>query len=190
MRGVELMYKIVLFNEDMEIVDVLRGIHSFTPYIDGVEFTDQKGKGELNKINGAYIVIDANRDETTVTEQEVIDFYRELKVKELSEACRESIFAGFEFEGEQYDYDLKAQADIANKMVLLLLDEHQSDMRFKPKGQKEVKIFTREEFIELYKVGETHKHSKQEKYWALRDYVMTAHFKKLEELKRVTWDDS
>lgn len=181
------MQKIVTFNKDNEVASVIENVISVTPYLEYVEYVSEDGIGKLEGFENGYIIVDQSIDPSTIPYEEVIEFAKQLKIKELSEECNAKILEGFEYNGDYFDFDYKDQTNFYQQLALLSVDPTIEEVSWKTRNNG-IKTFTRDEFIAICKAAEAHKKSKMTKYWFLRDQIINTQYDSISELKSIHFE--
>ncbi|MCM3639690.1 hypothetical protein M4D68_00835 [Priestia aryabhattai] len=182
--------QIIVYNKDFEGVNSIKGVTSFTAYLDKVEYESVlAGVGSISGFENCYVVVDEDLEADQVEMQTIVDFYRPLKVSEMSQKCTEAIEAGFEYDEDFFEYDKTAQSNFSATMMQLLLSPtlDQVYITGEIKGGRYV---DRAYFLDLYNASESHKTSQNKKLNELKDLINKGTFATLENLKNVTWDNS
>ena len=182
--------QIIVYNKDFVEVNSIKGVTSYTAYLDKVEYESVlAGVGSLEGFENCYVVVDGEVTGDQVEMQTIIDFYRPLKVSEMSQKCTEAIEAGFEYDEDFFEYDKTAQGNFSATMMQLLLSPTLDQVYIT--GQiKGGRYVDRAYFLDLYNASESHKTSQNKKLSALKDQITQGTFPTLENLKNVTWDNS
>jgi Domain of unknown function (DUF4376) len=92
------------------------------------------------------------------------------KIEELNVACNKAILTSFEYNGNVIPFGETDQANLNQQLTLLLLDPALDSVVWKTENNG-IKQFTREQFIEACKAGESHKRNNISHYWQLKAYV-------------------
>ncbi|XQD02728.1 hypothetical protein ACNSOF_21290 (plasmid) [Bacillus subtilis] len=115
----------------------------------------------------------------------VLETAKRKKLEELNYECNQRILSGFEYEGYVFQFNEKDQANFLQQLSLLLLDDSVSTVVWKTENEG-VQQFTREQFIEACKCGESHKRNNISHYWELKDYVNSLN--SVEEIQKVNFN--
>lgn len=115
---------------------------------------------------------------------ELIEPVRQRKVMELSDECNANIEAGFIFEGNEYQFNMKDQSNFNQQLSLILLDETLTSLYWKTENNG-IQLLTREQFINTCKAGEFHKRTNIGHYWELKEYIQTQPFSSVEEIEAI-----
>lgn len=111
---------------------------------------------------------------------------RQVKLNELNTECQSRILAGFEHDGNFFDFTEKDQANFNQQLSLLLLDPTDTSLITWKTENNGIQQFTREQFIETCKAGEVHKRMYIGRYWQLKAYVET--LTTVEDIQAVTFE--
>ncbi|MGG4390493.1 hypothetical protein ABEU97_20375 [Priestia megaterium] len=182
--------KIILFDKEGNEYDSMEGVVSYEAHMDKVEFTSVfDGDGGYEGFEGYYIVTDEGMSGDDITTEMVIDFFRSIKAQEMSEECNKAIEAGFDYNGDSFDYDQIAQNNLTSTMMSLFLDSSITEVYVKGRIAGDM-MLTKDEFLALYRASEEHKKTLRAKYTVIKDNLLNGDFESLEKLKNVTWDNS
>ncbi|CAM3679050.1 hypothetical protein GCM10009865_47680 [Aeromicrobium ponti] len=179
------MEKLVIYNENFEVVDTIMCVSSSICEINKVSVKADEDTVTYEGFRGSYIVVDEAQDE--IYKEEVIDFIKQLKLKELSEECNTYIIKGFEHNGDHFEFDYKDQTNFNQQLSLFLLNPSITSVIWKTSNNG-VKNFTKDEFIAICMSGENHKRSSIGRYWSLKETILTTSYQSIDELKSIRFN--
>lgn len=178
------MEKIVVFNKDKEVSFVIEGVVSATPSLDSVTYQAEKdGAGQLKGLEGGYIILSQDADETTLDYQEVIEYTKQLKIEELSKECNEAIIQGFEYKEDLFPYSIEDQQNLNQQLAMCSVIAPLEPIEVKTvEGNKEFDMYT---FISICQAGAAHRKKKQEIYQSAKQEILDTTYNSVQELKTV-----
>jgi hypothetical protein len=179
------MEKIVVYNIDKEVSFTIEGVVSATPSLDSITYlVENEGAGKLTGIDGGYIILSEDADETTLDYQEVIEYNKQLKIEQLSKECNEAITQGFEYNGDYFPYSLEDQQNMSQQLAMcsVVAPITPIEIRTINNGTKEVDMY---EFIRICQAGDKHRLSKVNIFRQAKEQILTTQYETVQELKTV-----
>ena len=174
--------KLVLYNDAGDILEIIENCGEVSFDIDAK--TLKYRGGELWPYTGRYAVLN---DDEEVTAEVILEHYKRKRIDELDHLCEQTIMNGFEWNGYWFSFD-KHDQDNFTQMYLILVDnpDLQGPIRWKTENAGIIEL-TREEFKEVCLAAERHKRGLIERYWVLKNQVLTAGT--FEEVSSVRWEN-
>jgi hypothetical protein len=179
------MEKIVVFNKEKEVSFTIEGVVSATPSLESIVYiVENEGAGKLDGIEGGYIILNQEADETSLDYQEVVEYNKQLKIEELSKECNEAITQGFEYNEDHFPYSLEDQQNMSQKLAMCSVVAPISpiEVRTINNGVKEVDMY---EFIKICQAGDRHREEKVKIYRAAKEEILNTTYESVQELKTV-----
>lgn len=129
---------------------------------------------------------DANDWKEGKSFDEILLPYREAKCVQLSQECEATIKDGFYSGDDYFAFQDKDQANFNQQLSLMIVDDTIDEVLWKTENNG-IKLFTRQQFINICKEGERHKRFHIGRFWQIKEYVLTHPFKSIEEVQAVTY---
>ncbi|MCY8256443.1 DUF4376 domain-containing protein [Bacillus spizizenii] len=155
---------------------------SSTPDVNTIQYEINDDHEFLDSLPKYWTVSDGQLTKATEVELQIV---RDSKIEELKNACNEAILAGFDYNGNHFQFNETDQANFTQQLTLLLLDSSVTEVTWKTENNGVITI-PREEFIETCKAGESHKRNNTGHYWELKDYVNS--LTSIEEIQKVNFN--
>lgn len=175
--------KIVFYDDSMNFIHEILNVSSITPYMDRFDYISNEGVGHMEGINSPFIVVEDERDVATVTLEEVIDYHKELKIRELSNECESLIMEGFEYNGDFFEFNIKDQQNFNQQISLMQYTT--GDITWKTLNNG-IKAFAQSDFIAICFAGEQHKRGNISKYWNKKQEILNTEYLSVKELRGIT----
>jgi hypothetical protein len=178
------MEKIVVFNKDKEVLFTIEGVVSATPSLDYVTYqSETEGVGKLKGLEGGYIILSQDADETVLDYQEVIEYTKQLKIEELSKECNNSIMEGFEYKEDLFPYSIEDQQNLNQQLAMCSVVAPLEPIEVKTvEGNKKFDMYT---FIDICQAGAAHRKKKQEIFQNAKQQILNTSYESVQELKTV-----
>jgi len=180
------MNKIVFFNQDFEVKNVISDVLDYTPFFKSINYVSlTEGDCVLNGINDYYYVGDESLDESIITEADIVDFYKPLKINELNEKCEQTIEKGFQAtNGHWYRVNRDDQINMIGQKDELTTYPEMTEVEWKTEDLGYV-VHTRTEWLSVYMEAFKHKRTQLFKYDDLKELVNNC--KTMIEIENITW---
>jgi hypothetical protein len=168
--------RLVLYDKNTLIIqEIHEGVYD--PIIQGNDISWRGGKaGGIRDHIGHVILADTSTVKVgdTVSDAEQLECLRKIKITELSDRCRKEIFKSFtSLGGYTFSYDDHNQRNITSQALRLLSDSSAVPSTVKSSNDTILKP-TRDEFMQLFKDSEAHKHMQLDKYNDLKVKALKA----------------
>lgn len=108
--------KVIYFKEDGSIINSEILYNPIATSLNRIEFSSG-----YSDVNSYFIVVDPDRDESTVTDQEKLDFWKFMKIQQLSHECEKAILNGFtSSNNHQYGFSQFDQINFIQKLLRIM----------------------------------------------------------------------
>lgn len=163
--------RLVIFDSNFQIKDIVNGIANYT--YDTKKISWFNGMSSLDLTNQPFILVDASKNITEITEQDIVSFFREIELSRLSEECQQLIYKGFvsQTTGHMYGFDKEDQANFNQQATIFLLDSTETEIDWKTLDAGVV-VHSRDNFIAICKESKKHKVNTIKNYWAVKGKVL------------------
>lgn len=180
------MNKIIFFDKNFVVRNVISDVLDYTPFFKSINYVSlTEGNCVLNGINDYYYVGDESMDESLITEANIVDFYKPLKINELNEKCEQTIEKGFLCSnGHWYRVNRDDQINMIGQKDELTEKPDLLEVKWKTEDVGYV-IHTRSEWLTVYFEAFTHKQTQLFKYDDLKTLVSNC--STMSEINNITW---
>lgn len=186
------MYKLVMFDDDFNIQNAFTGILSYSYTLDSIKYESvTDGTVQLEGIGYRFIVIDETVPDESITKEQVMNFMKEAKIKELSDECDKHILGGFIYNGDVFAFELKDQIRFSQQFSLIvysMVTGEELDLIEWKTENNGVKEYSRDEFLAVCKAGEEHDRTHIQKFRQLESYINNTVFEEMDELRSINFD--
>jgi hypothetical protein len=184
--------KIVIYHQsDYQVITIIPNIYSIETSMREDGQSETLINGSLFDCNTPYIVIDETelpelKEGQSLDASFVLQKKKEDKIQELNNQCSQAILSGFvsATTGYQYGFSYEDQLNWTQQMLLIISDDTIQTVDWKTDAVGIVP-HARDQFLAVCNEGGAHKRGCIEKFWSLRNQVVTA--TTIAELNHIYW---